>query len=82
MSDGLNDTKLKEYVERIIRLHETRKDLADDVSDLLKEAASNGYDKDALKETIKIVMEPADKRQKRMAKDDLLSVYLSALGLS
>jgi uncharacterized protein (UPF0335 family) len=82
MSDGINDTQLKSLVERLTRLHEQRKEMADDIADVLKEAAGNGYDKAALKECVKIAMEDADKRQKRSEKDDTLSVYLSALGLS
>lgn len=82
MTDGINDTKLKSLVERLTRLHEQRKEMADDIADVLKEASGNGYDKAALNECVKIAMEDADKRQKRSEKDDTLSVYLSALGLS
>ena len=80
--DGLNDTQLKSLVKRLTRLHEQRKEMADDIADVLKEAASNGYDKAALKEVVKIAMEDASKREKRVARDDLLSIYLSALGMA
>lgn len=82
MSDGTNDLQLKSLVGRLINLHEQRVAMADDISDILKEAASSGYDKGALKEVVKISMEDADKRQKRAEKDDVLSVYLSSLGLA
>ena len=82
MTDGLNDTKLKSLVERLTRLHDTRDDLAADIADLLKEAASQGYDKAALKEVVKILRMDADKRAKRAEYTDTLSVYLSALGLA
>jgi uncharacterized protein (UPF0335 family) len=82
MSDGLNDTQLRSLVERLVSLHETRDDLASDIADLLKEGASNGYDKAAIKECVKILRMDADKRAKRAEYSDTLSVYLSALGLA
>ena len=80
--EGVNDTQLRAYVERIARLHEERKALADDVSDILKEAESTGYDKTALKIVVKAFGEDADKRQKRRELDDVTAVYFSALGLA
>ena len=77
-----DNNQLRAYVERIARLHGERDELAHDISDVLQEAASNGFDKAALKETVKVFMEPAEKRAKRAQKDDALSVYLTALGLA
>jgi uncharacterized protein (UPF0335 family) len=74
--------QLRSYVERISKLHEERKQLGDDVADVLQEAASGGFDKAALKETVKVYMEPEEKRAKRAQKDDALSTYLAALGLA
>ena len=73
---------LQSYVERIAHLHGQRKEIADDIRDVLKEAASNGLDKAALKETVQVYMEDADKRAKRRENDDVLAVYLQALGLA
>ena len=47
---GINDLELKSLVARLVSLHETRDDLASDIADLLKEGASNGYDKAAIKD--------------------------------
>jgi uncharacterized protein (UPF0335 family) len=81
VTDGINDTQLISLVDRAVSLKTTIAEINGDLSGLYKEAASNGYDKAALKECVKIAMEDADKRQKRSEKDDTLSVYLSALGL-
>lgn len=75
------DERLKSIVDRLVRLHEERKALADDIADLLKEASGNGYDKAALKEVVKIVLEPAAKKAKRQETDSILGVYLAALGM-
>ena len=79
---GVNDTMLRSYVERCANLHEQRKAIADDISDVLKEAACNGFDKLALKEVVKAYLEDADKRAKRGERMDTLSVYMNALGLA
>lgn len=81
-AEGFDNTQLVSYRDRLVRLHEERKALADDIADVLQEAASNGFDKAALKTVVRISMEDPAKRDKRAQVDDALSVYLSALGLS
>jgi uncharacterized protein (UPF0335 family) len=80
--DGVNAEMLKSYVDRIMSLHEQRISLADDVAEIIQEATSNGFNKPALKATVKIASEDMEKREKRRATDDVLGVYLSALGLA
>jgi uncharacterized protein (UPF0335 family) len=68
---------LRSIVERIERLHEERKALAADVSDIFKEAVSAGFDKKALRALIRV-------RAQELAEveelDALLAVYRRALG--
>jgi uncharacterized protein (UPF0335 family) len=73
---------LKGLIDRAVSMKEQIDSINSDLSDLYQEAASNGFDKGALKEVIKIFREPEEKRAKRAQKDDALSTYLSALGLA
>lgn len=79
---AVDSSMLRSYVERAARLHEERKALADDIADILQEAASNGFDKGSLKKAVQIFMETPDKRAKRAETDAVLAVYLAALGIA
>jgi uncharacterized protein (UPF0335 family) len=71
--------ELRLLIERIERLEEERKALADDKSDVFQEAKSRGFDTNAMKAVIKIrKLEP----HVRQEKEAILAVYLSAVGLS
>jgi len=52
--NGIAADRLRSIVERIERLHEERKALAQDVSDLFKEAKSAGFDVPALRALIRV----------------------------
>jgi uncharacterized protein (UPF0335 family) len=71
--------ELRLLIERIERLEEERKALADDKSDVFQEAKSRGFDTAAMKRVIKLrKMEP----QTRQEAEAILALYLSAVGLS
>lgn len=69
---------LKAFVERIERLHEERKSIADDIADVYTEAKANGFDVKALKAVIKLRSQDADDRKEHEA---ILETYLAALGM-
>lgn len=69
--------RLLSIIERIERLEEERKALAEDVKDIYREAKSAGYDVPTIRLLIKRRAEDAAKRQEREA---LLETYLAALG--
>jgi uncharacterized protein (UPF0335 family) len=74
---GVNADRLASIVSRIERLHEERKALSADVSDIYKEAKSAGYDVPVLRELIKLrAKDPADVEEQAT----LLDVYRRALG--
>jgi len=70
--------QLKAIVERIERLEEEKKTIADDIKDVYGEAKGNGYDVTALKTIIKMRKEDANKRAE---KETILETYLQALGM-
>lgn len=81
-SGEVNAGQLRSFVERLTHVHEERDALGKDLSDILKEAEGQGFDKAAVKTCVKIAMAPTDKREKMRQVDDALSVYLAALGLT
>ena len=70
--------QLKSIVERIERLHEERKAIADDIRDMYAEAKANGFDTKVLKHVVKLRGQDLSERQEF---DDIVDLYLSALGL-
>ncbi len=73
--------KLRGYLERIERLEEDRKGLADDIADIYKELVGGGFDKDAAKVVLKIRKGGADGLKTWQSKSDVVDTYLAALGM-
>ena len=69
---------LKALVERIERLEEEKKTIADDIRDVYAEAKANGFDTKALRVVIRMRKEDADERKEHEA---ILETYLHALGM-
>jgi uncharacterized protein (UPF0335 family) len=75
---GVAAERLRSIVDRIERLHEERKALGSDVSDIYKEAKSAGFDVKALRALIRVrAQEPAEVEEQ----ETLLDVYRRALGM-
>jgi uncharacterized protein (UPF0335 family) len=68
---------LKTFVERIERLHEERKALADDVRDIYAEAKANGFDVKALKIVIQRRAKDPDELSELQS---IVETYENALG--
>jgi uncharacterized protein (UPF0335 family) len=79
MADGnVAADQLRLFIERIERLHEERKGLADDVRDVFAEAKANGYDPKIMREVLRLRAMETHTRQER---DAVLETYRQALGL-
>lgn len=70
--------QLKAVVERVERLEEEKKTIADDIRDVYAEAKGNGFDVKALR-TI-IAMRKLDANE-RAEQDSILDTYMQALGM-
>jgi uncharacterized protein (UPF0335 family) len=75
----VNAGHLKAFVERIERLEEEKKALADDIKDVYGEAKANGFDTRIMR---KIVSIRKQDRDKRIEEETILDLYLAALGLN
>ena len=81
MEDGkLSDTareKLRLTVERIERLEEEKKEVAEQIKDVYAEAKALGYDTKILRQVVKLRKQDRDERQEQ---ESLLETYMIALG--
>ena len=75
---GVAAGQLRSLVERIERLEEEKKGIADDIRDVFAEAKGNGYDTKVMRQVIRLRKKDAAERQEEEA---LLDLYLHALGM-
>ena len=71
--------QLRLFIERIERLEEEKKGIADDVKDVYSEAKSNGYDTKTMRAVVRLRRMETHTRQEM---DALLETYRAALGLA
>jgi len=76
--DHVAAKQLASLVERIERLEEERKSIADDIAKVYGEAKANGFDKAALKAVIGMRRKDQSERQEYEA---IVEVYKQALGM-
>lgn len=70
--------QLRSIVERIERLEEEKKAIADDIRDVYGEAKANGFDTKVLRQVVSLRKKDQSEREEQDAIRDL---YLSALGM-
>ena len=70
--------QLRLFIERIERLEEEKKGMADDIRDVYLEAKSQGFDSKTMKSIVRLRKMEKDARDEM---DALLETYRSALGL-
>lgn len=73
----VND-QLRLFIERIERLEDEKKGIADDIRDVYQEAKSEGYDPKTMRECVKLRKMEPDARLERQA---LIETYGAQLGL-
>lgn len=80
MSDveGVAQDQLRAFVERIERLEEEKKTIADDIKDVYAEAKGNGFDTRVLRKVISLRKQDQNERAEQ---DAILDLYLQALGM-
>jgi len=71
--------QLRLFIERIERLEEEKKGIADDIRDVYSEAKANGYDTKTMRAIVRLRRMEAHARQEA---DALMETYRAALGLA
>ncbi len=72
------DAKLNSFIERIERLEEEKKALAEDLKEVYSEAKAQGYDVKTMRQIVRLRKMDADDRAEAEA---LLETYKTALGM-
>lgn len=70
--------QLRQFIERVERLAEEAKGIADDTKDVYAEAKSNGYDTKTMRAIVRL------RKMEKAARDEqdaLLDTYKAALGM-
>jgi uncharacterized protein (UPF0335 family) len=79
MADAVAVAPLRLFIERIERLEEEKKGIADDIKDVYAEAKSQGFDPKTMRAIVRLrKMDKADRQQM----EALLDTYKAALGLA
>jgi uncharacterized protein (UPF0335 family) len=70
--------QLKAFIERVERLEEEKKAIADDIRDVYAEAKGSGFDVKALRAIVRLRKQDPDERKEEEA---ILETYMHALGM-
>ncbi len=76
-ADTVDGGHLRAFIERIERLEEEKRAIADDVKEVYAEAKGNGFDARVMRKVI--ALRRMD-RDKRIEEETILDLYLNALG--
>lgn len=75
---GVAAAELRAFIERIERLEEDKKRIAEEVKEVFAEAKGNGYDTKVMRQVLRIRKQDRAERQEMEA---ILDLYLHALGM-
>ena len=78
-TNSIDAGHLKAFIERIERLEEEKRALAEDIKDVYAEARDVGYDTKIMR---KIVALRRQDEQSRREEEEILDLYLMNLGMS
>lgn len=77
-ANRVGDDRLRLLIERVERLEEEKKGIADDIRDVYAEAKAVGYDAKIMRQIVRLrKMEPEARREM----ETILGVYKAALGI-
>lgn len=76
--NGVAGDQLRSYIERVERLELERRELAEDVADVYKEAKGNGFDVATIRKIVQLRRKEAPDLEEMFG---LLGVYMSAIGM-
>jgi uncharacterized protein (UPF0335 family) len=77
-TEAVDAGHLRAFIERIERLEEEKKALGDDIKDVYAEAKGNGFDVKIIRKIVSIRKQDRDKRREE---EEILELYLAALGM-
>ena len=78
-TNSIDAGHLKAFIERIERLEEEKRALAEDIKDVYAEARGVGYDTKIMRKIVALRRQDAHKRREE---EEILDLYLANLGMS
>ena len=75
---GVSGARIKSFIERVERLSQEKDDIAEHIKDVYAEAKTSGFDPKIIR---KIVALRKVTQEKRREDEDLLDLYLCAIGM-
>lgn len=74
---GVAGDRLKSFIERVERLEEEKKNIAEDIKEVFGEAKAVGFDTKIMRKVIKLRKQDLESRQEE---EQLTELYLAAIG--
>jgi uncharacterized protein (UPF0335 family) len=78
-TDSVAQDQLRAFIERIERMEEEKRGIADDIKEIYAEAKGNGFDTKVLRQIVRIRKQD---HAERMEQEALLELYMAALGMA
>lgn len=78
MVESVSGDQLRSFIERVERLEEEKKALADDIKDVYAEAKGNGFDTKTMRTIVKLRKQEPHEREEQ---EQILDTYMAALGM-
>lgn len=75
---GVSGNRLKSFIERVERLEEEKKALSEDIKDVYGEAKASGFDSKILRKIVSLRKKNVEKRREEQ---ELLDLYMAAIGM-
>lgn len=76
-TNGVNGAHLRSFIERVEKLEEEKRAIADDIKDVYAEAKSNGFDAKIMRKVVSLRRMDRDKRREE---EEILDLYMTAIG--
>lgn len=76
--NSINAPQLRAFIERIERLEEEKRATAEDIKDVYAEAKGTGFDAKIIRKIVSLRRQDVRKRKEE---EEILDVYMSALGI-
>ena len=75
---GIAAERLRSFIERLERLAEEKKAIADDMKEVMAEAKGTGFEPRIIRQILKLRRQAKEERQEE---EELLDLYKAALGM-
>ena len=75
---GISGEQLRQYISRIEKLEEEKRDIADNIRDAFADAKSNGFDPKVMRQLLKIRKVDSQELEEQ---ETILDIYKHAMGM-